>query len=340
MKRAQYLIVGMGIAGASLALELIGRNKRILVTDNYDPNSASRVAAGMFNPVTSKVRNFTWMADQLFPYLDNFYRSAEKFLEAKFYFPKPIYRPFLNADDAQGWNQPVNSFVKNVCFQPRFGQYVRDVYGGIELNHSGYVDTAALMLALRNKLVATERWLDSNQDINNVADIVIYCEGTSVAANPRFNWLPVNPLKGEILTVQTDLTRDVIFNRSVYLIPNGPDTYKVGATYDRTREAGNSVQGMQQLEDNLKKLLAVNYKTTGAGWGFRPTVPDRRPILGAHPESSNRLIFNGLGTKGITLAPWFANHLANWMDGKTSLMDEVNISRFYPLYFKYLQKPV
>ena len=78
MKRAEYLIVGMGIAGASLAIELISRNKRILVTDNYDPNSASRVAAGMFNPVTSKVRNFTWMADQLFPYLDNFYRSAEK----------------------------------------------------------------------------------------------------------------------------------------------------------------------------------------------------------------------------------------------------------------------
>jgi glycine oxidase len=339
MKRAEYLIAGMGIAGASLALELISRNKRILVTDIHSPNSASRVAAGMFNPVTSKVRNFTWMADQLFPYLDNFYRSAERFLEAEFYFPKPIYRPFLNADDARGWDEPANAFVKDVCFQPRFGQYVRDLYGGIELNHSGYVDTNTLMHALREKLKSTGRWIDTMNNPEEIAEKVIYCEGTSVTENPYFNWLPVNPLKGEIIMVQTDITRSVIFNRSVYLIPAGTDTYKVGATYDRTRSTGNSAQGIQNLEDNLRKLLAVDFKTTGAGWGFRPTVPDRRPILGVHPEFSNRLIFNGLGTKGITLAPWFANHLANWMDGQTSLMDEINISRFYPLYFKYLQKP-
>jgi len=62
--------------------------------------------------------------------------------------------------------------------------------------------------------------------------------------------------------------------------------------------------------------------------GIRPTVKDRRPFLGAHPDHNNLYVFNGLGTKGVSLAPYFAKHLVDHMVDGVELMKEVSIGRF------------
>ncbi len=55
-------------------------------------------------------------------------------------------------------------------------------------------------------------------------------------------------------------------------------------------------------------------------------------MLGAHPENKNVVVFNGLGTKGVSLSPYFAHHLATWLEGNGDLSTEVNIYRFKALY--------
>lgn len=90
MKRineVDYILVGQGLVGSALALQLIKRNKKILVIDQPFANASSRVAAGLFNPITGRHMIKTWMADTLFPYFHAFYREAEVLTNSKFFLP-------------------------------------------------------------------------------------------------------------------------------------------------------------------------------------------------------------------------------------------------------------
>ena len=346
MSKADYLIIGQGLAGSCLALELLRRGKRVLVLDREDSHSASRVAAGMFNPITSKVRSLTWNAEVLFPHLTKFYTEAEHVTSSRFFYPLPIYRPFPSASDQVGWDHVSPEYLKAVHTRSAYGDFVRDPFGGIELSRSGHVDTRAFVMAVKNYLRSLGCLMEDHSPVNmdgqflkfcrSIAGRVVFCEGVQVTVNPLFRWLPISKLKGEVLDVEVDLPKDVLFNRSVYLVPalNG---FRAGSTYDRNVIEGNTDAGVNDIEVRLRQLLTRSFNTIAKDWGFRPVVRDRRPVIGAHPEEKDVFIFNGLGTKGVSLAPWSAACLAGWMEGTESLPEEVNISRFYPLYFKYLQ---
>ena len=353
MERVDYLIVGQGIAGSCLALELLGRGRSVMVVDRPQPRSASRVAAGLFNPVTSKVRTSTWMAESLFPFLHRFYDQAQVRVGGRFFFPMTMYRPFPAAEDVKVWSEISNPFVRQVHRQSAFGESVRDGFGGLELTGSGFCDTSEFLTQVRKYLEEQGRWKEGLADPSACApdeayrwdgvsaDRVIWCEGVAASDHPLFGWLPIRRLKGEVLTVESSLRRDMLFNRGVYLVPDmrSEVRFRVGATYSHTTETGNSEAGLTELRTRLDRLIALHYSEKGADWGFRPTTPDRRPVLGPHPAAGRHWIFNGLGTKGVSLAPWFAAHLASALETGTPMMEDVHIRRFYPLYFKSLQDP-
>jgi glycine/D-amino acid oxidase-like deaminating enzyme len=74
-------------------------------------------------------------------------------------------------------------------------------------------------------------------------------------------------------------------------------------------------EARMELDQKLMELIIIPYRVTAQDWGFRPTTPDRRPILGSMPDSENVVIFNGLGTKGVSLAPYFSAQLCDWLIG-------------------------
>ena len=76
-------------------------------------------------------------------------------------------------------------------------------------------------------------------------------------------------------------------------------------------------------------MLKVPYEIRDHKAAVRPTVKDRRPLLGVHPEFPNIFIFNGLGTKGASQGPYFANHMADFLTENTPLDPEVDIRRFH-----------
>jgi glycine/D-amino acid oxidase-like deaminating enzyme len=75
-------------------------------------------------------------------------------------------------------------------------------------------------------------------------------------------------------------------------------------------------------------VLTVPYEIIKHEAGIRPTVNDRRPILGIHPEHPRLAVFNGLGTKGVMLAPYFANQLIDHLEKEQTIDPEVDLSRF------------
>jgi len=61
---------------------------------------------------------------------------------------------------------------------------------------------------------------------------------------------------------------------------------------------------------------------------MRPTTPDRKPILGVHPQHAQAVVFNGLGTKGVSLAPYFSGVLAEALENDAPINKEVDIDRY------------
>lgn len=351
IKKIDYLIVGQGLAGSALAIQLLLRKKKILVVNRPDAGSPSEVAAGIFNPVTGKMLAKAWLADEIFPFLDSFYGLAEELTGERFYYPMPIYRPFADAAEQNEWmgrseNVRIAAYVKEVFTGSQYPEVLNDPFGGLLLDKCGYVDTKGYVMAVRKWLEKRNCYVGENFSAENFrtglrgvkyrryeAEAAVFCEGNHVFDNPWFDWAPVKPLKGELLTVTGKFLKDVIVNRGVYMVP-GNGSWQTGATYEREfAQPGITREGRVSLEEKLRVLVTNEFKVTGQAAGIRPSTPDRRPLLGPHPEHPNLVIFNGMGTKGVSLSPYFSAELVHWLEKEKHLSDAVDISRYKSLYW-------
>jgi len=346
------LIIGQGLAGSALAMRMLARGWKILVINRADSTSPSQIAAGLFNPVTGKMFAKTWMADELFPFLHHYYRHVEEITGVHFFYSLPIYGPFANAGEQNEWmarsaDGPIRPYVKKIFTTSQYPGVLNDPLGGYLLDQCGYVDTKRYTTAVRKWLEERACYVEGSVGPGDLrvgrsgvrfgryeADAVVFCEGVGVFANPWFDWVPIKPLKGEMLSVRGKFLRDVIVNKGVYMVPGSSDTWHVGATYEREFESpAPTVEGKNALEERLRALSPAPYEVVDHRAGVRPSTPDRRPLIGTHPEHSNLVIFNGMGTKGISLAPYFSAEIVAWFEKEKQLPEAVDISRYKSLYW-------
>ena len=348
-KKVDYIIVGQGLAGSCLALQLKERGKQFIVFDQPQLNRSTAVAAGLFNPITGRVMTKTWKADLLFSYLLLFYHKAEELLNNKFFHCQNLYRPFLSIEEQNEWmakseDAELKKYIEQVFLHSAYGSQVNDPLGGLLLKQCGHLDTISFTDAVRRLLLECGSYREENfdhallemkegtveyQDI--IAQKIIFCGGLADTLKDYFKALPLRPLKGETLQIKIDQPLDKIYNRGVYIVPTQVmHEYKVGATYS-TQDKNEQITAAarKELEVKLSDLIRLPYEVTHQNWGMRPSSSDRRPILGPHPKENKLIIFNGLGTKGVSLAPYFSGQLADWLDGKGEIDREVNIARFY-----------
>jgi glycine/D-amino acid oxidase-like deaminating enzyme len=322
-------------------------------------NYSSRIAAGLFNPISGKNLSKTWMAKEVFEQLHTFYTKAEQVTQKHFFHPTPIYRPFLSIEEQNEWmgksaSQEWRPFIREVFIGPSQWKGLRDPLGGLLLQQTGYLETTIFLDAVRNffekdghyvceKFEHAVLQMPENAILYKdwTAEKIIFCEGTDSLHNPLFHWVPVRPLKGETLSVRTALPEDVIINRGVYAVKQQDGSFKIGATYE-TKDLSPSIseKGKAELEEKFQELFSLPYTVVGQAWGFRPTSPDRRPIIGEHPEQKNALVFNGLGTKGVSLAPFTAGLMTEFLlhGIRSVIYASVDVNRYYSLYWKAVQK--
>ena len=116
--------------------------------------------------------------------------------------------------------------------------------------------------------------------------------------------------------------------------PLAEGIFRVGSTYnnhDLTYIPTD--EGKNYLLSKLKGLINVQVKIKDHYVGIRPATKDRKPLVGIHPIYETIGVYNGLGTKGVTLSPYFAKLFASHLVNGTNLADEVNIERYFSLYF-------
>jgi glycine/D-amino acid oxidase-like deaminating enzyme len=353
-----YLIVGGGLAGSVLAFQLDQLGKRILLIGNTY-NHSSAIAAGLFNPITGKVLSKTWQAQNIFTTLHHFYLKAEKVTGQHFFHPMPIYRPFLSVEEQNEWMGKSASadwavFIEKIFTRSAGWKGVEDAFGGLLLKQTGFLNTVGFMEAIKNYFIQKQQFLERSLAFDKLeitsnsivfeeyqSDKIIFCEGTHALQNPYFNWLPIRILKGETLTVETPLPEDVIVNRGIYGVPVKEGVFKLGATYETQDLSPNTTaKGLQELEEKFKEIISLPNRVVNQEWGYRPTTPDRRPMIGEHPEYKNVMVCNGLGTKGVSLAPFVANLMAEFLVNgiRSATYDAVDVSRYYSLYWKAVHK--
>ncbi len=347
MKKLDYIIVGQGLAGSVLAFQLMEQGKKILIIDEEKEFTSSKIAAGLCNPIVFKRLTKSWMIDTLLENAKAFYRKQEQFFGDSFYFDIPLYKLFVSEEEQQFWKQKSNEPELFDWLNPKieypFNKEVNNDFGAAHVLNSGFLQTAKWLNCFKNYLIEKDAFLPAafnhiHLKINEhdvewkdySAKQIIFCEGYQTRNNPYFNWLPFKLTKGEVLTISfKNLKLNAAINKGVFVLPYN-NNYKLGATYNWSDIDEKPTDSAKELLLNkAKKIIADDIEVVKHKAGVRPTVKDRRPMLGIHPKHNQLAVFNGLGTKGVMLAPYFANKLVDLLLENKPLPNEVNINRFW-----------
>jgi glycine oxidase len=159
---------------------------------------------------------------------------------------------------------------------------------------------------------------------------LIFCTGLASAGSRFFSCLPFKPVKGELLTVDLGIEMEFILCKGIFLIPETGTIYKTGSTYDRDDPySGISIQAKDYLISKIKQLLNVEIKILDHVSGIRPATNDRRPFIGTHPENKMIGIFNGFGSKGVSLVPYFSEKYIQHIETGKPIDKEADIMRYF-----------
>lgn len=341
MKHVDFLIAGQGIAGTVLSYLARKAGYTVHIADKPMPGMASKVAGGLINPITGRFMKKSWMAAQLFPYLQSVYTEMDTQLGINSYFNMPIVRLFENEEEQMLWDEK----RKLEDHQPFMGLAESFHHEGFHSHHAaahilqgGWLHTGLLLHHWRKFLkqehsISEERILFDDIKEGKWKDIsfehLVFCEGYYGHANPFFPGMALNPAKGELMLIEIpEADWDFVINKHLLIIPLGNQMFKVGATVEHTSSLELLDTSLETLKNKLNSVVSLPYHIHERLVGIRPTVKDRRPLLGSSTEMKNVWILNGLGTKGVALAPYMASHLLQHISSAAPLMPEVNWRRF------------
>ena len=344
--QVDYIIVGQGICGTFLSNCLLNTGNSVLVIDSYNPYSASFTASGVINPVTGRRIVRTWMIEDLLPNAINAYKALEQQLQHAIISQ-------CNVLDFHPTPQMQDAFLKRMQNEIDYlkipentndwQHYFRYNYGVGEIQPCLLIDLHTLLINYRKSLLHQNALLDEVFDWNQCvvspeqveyknikAKKIICCEGVAGLQNPYFNRLPYATNKGEALIVSVPgLPRQHIYKQGISIVPWKEDLFWIGSTYEwnYTNLAPNE-SFRKKTEEQLRYWLKIPFTIIDHVVAERPANIERRPFVGFHPVHTSVGVLNGMGTKGCSLAPYFAQQLAQHLTQELPILPEADIKRF------------
>ena len=344
MKKVDTIIVGMGIAGICFA-ETLYQKKTFHIIDNNNKGS-SKIAAGIFNPTVLKRYNMTWKGKEFYENAIIFFKKIEKKYEKKIIFKHDILKVFSSFSDQNNWtvasNKPQLKEFLGAKIQTKKikGLVIEFGYGVVK--KCGRISTVNLINEFKNNFKENcsnedfdykKLYFDSKKIVYNniIAKNIIFCEGYGIVNNPFFKNLPVRGSKGEFLIVKIPgfNSNKIIMKSSIFIMPLENEFYWVGATFDNSDKKNNPTQLKRLwLIEKLESIIIESYKIIEHKASIRPSTIDRRPIIGSHPKCKNIYLLNGMGSRGILLAPTLSYWLYDYIYKGAQIPQEVDIKRF------------
>lgn len=353
MKTVDTMVVGGGITGLHLVRALQRAGQTVAWWTDPQGTMASRVAAGVLNPITGGRLALSWRIETFLPFARTCYRAMEEELGETFFHELPIRRFCFDAKDRERHAER----LADPEYAPYLGPLENDFDGFPQLRREegsflikgvGYVDLAVLLPRWHDRARAAGvlqeelfRWDDLRFAGDELsygswrARKIVICEGTTGRENPWFAGLPYRPVKGEIITLRADPGPfpPVLWHHRKWILPLGGGLFRVGSTYQRgTSDAQPTAAGAAELlagwQAAFRQPVAAEIVNHQAG--LRPASHDRHPYVDQHPRIPQLYMANGLGSKGALLAPWVGAHLADHLTRGTPLDPAVQLSRIKP----------
>ncbi len=346
------IIIGQGLAGTTLAWHLLRRHQDILVLDQENSVTSSKVAAGLITPITGMRLAISWRFRELLQTAEQFYRHIERETASRFYHQRGMIRFFTSNREQERFTKrleteefgelvqrPISSFDRNLFSSPMDGF---EMPRASQLYVSQYLDVSREYFLERQ--CYRSACVDLNNDILLTASGVqlprleisatqlIFCRGAEDRKNPWFSQIKFKPAQGEILTLEiSELQETRIINQKSWLAPMPENKFAAGSTYEWNQlDSKPTADGKEQITSNLKQLLRCPFQIIDHRAAIRPALHDQKPIIGRHPRFKQLGIMNGLGSKGSLQAPWLAKQLTNHLCDDAPIDPQVDLNRRYP----------
>lgn len=347
-----YLIIGSGLAGITFAETCILHHKTIMVINDNSQNSTT-VAGGLYNPVVLKRFTKIWEAEAQLNISIPFYKNLEQKLNDNFLYKIPLLRKLNSIEEQNNWftasDKPTLSNYLNSNLETIENDFISNPYKFGKVNHTGFLDTKKLKDSYTNYLNSKNCYSEETFEYSEItietdhiqyknikAKQIVFAEGFGLHSNPYFNNLPLDGTKGELFIIKAEnLNLEEIINSSIWILPIGNDLYKVGATYNwEDKTTTKTETAKKELLSNLKELISCDFEIIEHLAGIRPTVKDRRPLLGRHHSKKNMYVLNGFGTRGVLFAPYLSDKLFQYIENNIELDNEISINRIYKKLFR------
>lgn len=340
-------IVGGGLAGSCMAFTLMQKGKSVLLVDEPSLSGSSKIAAGIYNPVVFKRTTLAWRAAEMLETCRKFYDEIETATGAKFHYPVPFYRFFSGYEEQNEWmmrsaQESFSPFLSDQLLPAP--KHFTAPYNTSVVLLAGWVSTTGFMQAMRQQLALNGgQWIRQkfnpdgllvNENGFEYAGFsfgkIVFCEGHLVSTNPWFGAIPLFPVKGEVLELETEsLPENHVYNGAAYMLVMPGGKVKLGSTYDWQNHNDIPTEaGKQELLEKLETFYTGAKKVVYHAAGVRPAARDRRPVIGEHPSHKNMYVLNGLGAKGVSQGPWCAQQLYACMYNGEQPPKEVALARY------------
>lgn len=340
-----YLVVGQGLCGTFLSRNLLQEGKSVLVIDEPRPFSSTKVASGVINPVTGRRIVKTWMIDEVLPFANEQYQLLGKELGVDLVRQCNVLQFHANTQmrDAFEERYAADPQYLNKTSDDPWKPYFHFAYGVGEIDPCLLINLNLMLQAWRTKLVQQNALLEERFQLEHLQvkedsvaykDItalkIIFCSGTDTFSLPFFKLLPYATNKGEAIIAEIPgLPKTNIYKQALSIVPWQDDQFWIGSSYEWEYNDEQPTEAFRRrVEAVLGHWLKLPYKIVGHMASVRPATVERRPFVGLHPQHPAVGILNGMGTKGCSLAPWFARQLAQHLVHGSALSPDADVQRF------------
>ena len=346
MEKLSILIVGAGLAGTSLAQRLLEKKQRVTLIDSGQNNSTS-IAAGIINPMVFRRMNKSWRVDDFLQEALAYYRKIEDDLNIKLLRPLFLRRLFSSLQEKEFWEkrqfeEEYVKYLEILSTEDLNYSLAKNEFGSGRVKQAYWIEAQTYYTSQINYFESLGLLLKENFSVKDfnaegglykdiLYDKIIFCCGSNNGEIPYFSGIPIEKTKGQTLTISCkNLPENESLNRKTFVLPLKNNTFKIGATYEWEDGSLNTTKEARELLlENFSVISDLPIKVIDQVAGIRPTVLDRRPVLGQHFSYKKLFIFNGLGAKGYLMAPTLAREMAEYLLGEGTISKEVAINRFY-----------
>ena len=342
----EVLIVGQGLSGTWLSWWLYKAGISFKIIDQPNRDGASMRAAGLINPVTGRRMVTTWMIDELMPFASLAYQEIGNFLEDNYISETSVIDFFPTVQMLQSFQKRLEEDPAYLIFgedREKYSEWFKYELGWGAIRPCLLINVEKLLTCWRDWLIKNNFLFEDVFDLSAIKETdtgivysgshykhVIFCDGQASAQNHYFKQLPFALNKGEGMLVEIKgLPASQVFKKGMSFVPYRENIFWLGSSFEWTFNDDQPSETFRKNAENwLNYNLKLPFKILEHFAAIRPATLERRPLVGFHPAHPRVGILNGMGTKGCSLAPYFAKQLVDKLTGMGEIRPLVDINRF------------